>query len=139
MNLNRYLLLVIFGLPISFVDFWSRRIPNQLVALLAIGGLLSYLAEPSAFLPAVICSILFAVILIPISLLRSGGLGAGDIKLIIVLALILGRGADILTALMVASLLGLVHIAAVAIFTRRVSRSIAFGPWLIVGALAAIH
>ena len=139
MNLARYILVVLFGLPISVIDLRSRRIPNRLLALMGAGGVLIYLTAPRQLLAALICACLCALLLFPISLIRGAGLGAGDIKLIIALALILGRGAHILAALILACVFGLIQIVVLALWRRKVPRSIAFAPALIAGALLAIQ
>ena len=139
MNLARYLLVALFGLPISFTDIRTRRIPNRLLLLMGVGGLLSYLLAPEQIVAALICTLIFASLLFPISLLRGAGLGAGDIKLIVVLALIVGRGAHILAALILASLLGLIQIFVTALVQRKFPRGIPFAPALIAGALLAIQ
>ncbi len=139
MNLARYILVALFGLPISVIDLRSRRIPNRLLILMSVGGVLVYFSAPRHLLAALICTSFCALLLFPISLLRGAGLGAGDIKLIAALALILGRGAHILAALILACIFGLIQIVVQALWRRKVPRSIAFAPALIAGALIAIQ
>lgn len=139
MNLARYILVALFGLPISVIDLRSRRIPNRLLILMSGGGVLIYFTAPHQALAALICASFCALLLFPISLLRGTGLGAGDIKLIVALALILGRGAHILAALILACIFGLIQIVVQALWRRKIPRSIAFGPALIAGALLAIQ
>lgn len=139
MNLARYILVTLFGLPISVIDLRRRRIPNRLLLLMSVGGVLIYFIAPRQALAALICASLCALLLFPISLLRGAGLGAGDIKLIVALALILGRGAHILAGLILACVFGLIQIVVQALWRRKVPRSIAFAPALIAGALLTIQ
>ena len=83
-----------------------------------------------------------ALILLPLYLLsvrkKGLGMGGGDVKLIVVLALVLGRGDRALGALLLASLIGLIQIIALSIKNRHFLTQIPFGPALIVGSLLAL-
>lgn len=103
-----------------------------LTVLISYGFSLSHL--PQALLTCAIC----AILLFPLSLIRGAGLGAGDIKLIVLLALIIGRIPHIIVALILASVVGLLQIAVTALVRRRSPQSIAFAPALILGALLSI-
>ena len=103
-----------------------------LTVLISYGFSLSHL--PQALLTFGIC----ALLLFPFSLIRGAGLGAGDIKLIVLLALILGRVPHIIAALILASIVGFLQIAVSVLIRRRSLQSIAFAPALILGALLSI-
>jgi Flp pilus assembly protein protease CpaA len=138
LSIARALVLGSFGIILAWSDLRSRRIPNQGIALFTIASAAVYILKPSEFLVAAVCAILFAILLFPISLLRHKGLGGGDIKLIIALALLLGRGSHILSMLILASLFGLLHLTIEGIRRRSIPRSIAFAPALIGAAFLSL-
>ena len=79
-------------------------------------------------------SLIFALIL----LLRRDGMGGGDMKLIVVLALLLGNAGRALSAVILAGMIALVQIGALSLKNRRGIQSIAFAPALFIGALLSL-
>ena len=138
LSIARALVLGSLGAFLALGDLRNRRIPNQGIALFTVTSAAVYILKPSEFLAATACAILFAILLFPISLLRHKGLGGGDIKLIIALALLLGRGSLILSMLILASLFGLLHLTIEGIRLKSIPRSIAFAPALLGAAFLSL-
>jgi leader peptidase (prepilin peptidase)/N-methyltransferase len=133
------LVLVTFLVPIAVIDLDLKVIPNKLTgpaAVLAVA--LGAVLEPS-YLPEQLAAGAGALIffLLP-TLIHQKGMGMGDVKLVAVLGLYLGRA--VAPAIFIALILGVVVGAAV-IAMKGVSdgrrTKIPFGPFLAVGALVA--
>jgi leader peptidase (prepilin peptidase)/N-methyltransferase len=133
------LVLVTFLVPIAVIDLDLKIIPNKLtgpaaVLALALGAVL----EPS-YLPEQLAAGAGALIffLLP-ALIHQKGMGMGDVKLVAVLGLYLGRA--VAPAIFIALILGVVVGAAV-IASKGVSdgrrTKVPFGPFLAVGAIVA--
>ena len=138
MTISRFTLLFVFGLVISFIDVRTRTIPNRLNGLFLILSLAIYgvhLHElPGALVTATFSALIFAFIM----LLRRGGMGGGDMKLIVVLALLLGNPGRTLSAVILAGVIALMQIGFLSLKSRRRIRSIAFAPALFIGALLSV-
>jgi leader peptidase (prepilin peptidase)/N-methyltransferase len=133
------LVLVTFLVPIAVIDLDLKIIPNKLTAPAAVLAVaLGAVLEPS-YLPEQFAAGAGALIffLLP-TLVHSKGMGMGDVKLVAVLGLYLGRA--VAPAIFIALILGVVVGAAV-IAMKGVSdgrrTKIPFGPFLAVGALVA--
>ncbi len=133
------LVLVTFLVPIAVIDLDLKIIPNKLTAPAAVLAVaLGAVLEPS-YLPEQLAAGAGALIffLLP-TLIHSKGMGMGDVKLVAVLGLYLGRA--VAPAIFIALILGVVVGAAV-IAMKGVSdgrrTKIPFGPFLAVGALIA--
>jgi leader peptidase (prepilin peptidase)/N-methyltransferase len=133
------LVLVTFLVPIAVIDLDLRIIPNKLTAPAAVLAVaLGAVLEPS-YLPEQLAAGAGALIffLLP-TLVHSKGMGMGDVKLVAVLGLYLGRA--VAPAIFIALILGVV-VGAVVIAMKGVSdgrrTKIPFGPFLAVGALVA--
>jgi leader peptidase (prepilin peptidase)/N-methyltransferase len=133
------LVLVTFLVPIAVIDLDLKIIPNKLTgpaAVLAVA--LGAVLEPS-YLPEQLAAGAGALIffLLP-TLIHQKGMGMGDVKLVAVLGLYLGRA--VAPAIFIALILGVVVGAAV-IAMKGMSdgrrTKIPFGPFLAVGALVA--
>jgi leader peptidase (prepilin peptidase)/N-methyltransferase len=133
------LVLVTFLVPIAVIDLDLKIIPNKLtgpaaVLALALGAVL----EPS-YLPEQLAAGTGALIffLLP-TLIHKKGMGMGDVKLVAVLGLYLGRA--VAPAIFIALILGVVAGAAI-IAMKGVSdgrrTKVPFGPFLAVGAVVA--
>lgn len=133
------LVLVTFLVPIAVIDLDLKIIPNKLtgpaaVLALALGAVL----EPS-YLPEQLAAAAGALIffLLP-ALIHRKGMGMGDVKLVAVLGLYLGRA--VAPAIFIALILGVVAGAAV-IASKGVSdgrrTKVPFGPFLAAGAIVA--
>ena len=130
--------LLTIGLVLAWSDLRTRRIPNNGIAIFTLASAAIYIFKPSQLYVAVVCAILFAILLFPISLLRHKGLGGGDIKLIIALALLLGKVSNIVAMLTLASLFAAIHLTIDWVRLQIRPNSIAFAPALIAGALLSL-
>jgi prepilin signal peptidase PulO-like enzyme (type II secretory pathway) len=113
---------------VTVTDLRERRIPNRvLIATVALGLPLLAVAALTAG-----AALLLAVVV------RPGGFGMGDVKLIGVMGLFLGGA--VLGAVLVALLVG--SLAGAALFARHgtaaAKMTIPFGPFLALGALVAL-
>jgi len=122
-------------LTLSLVDFRVRRIPNVvLLALLGWGvGQMLWLRQPTAAAAALGLALGGGLVLV-LCLLSRGALGAGDVKLAVVLGAILGYPA-VLPALLGGVVAG--GVAALWLLaTHRIGRKdpMAYGPYLALGA-----
>jgi leader peptidase (prepilin peptidase)/N-methyltransferase len=133
------LVLVTFLVPIAVIDLDLKIIPNKLTAPAAVLALaLGAVLEPS-YLPEQLAAGAGALVffLLP-TLIHQKGMGMGDVKLVAVLGLYLGRA--VAPAIFIALILGVVVGAAI-IASKGVSdgrrTKVPFGPFLAVGALVA--
>jgi leader peptidase (prepilin peptidase)/N-methyltransferase len=133
------LVLVTFLVPIAVIDLDLKIIPNKLTAPAAVLAVaLGAVLEPS-YLPEQLAAGAGALIffLLP-TLINPKGMGMGDVKLVAVLGLYLGRA--VAPAIFIALILGIVVGAAI-IATKGMSdgrrTKVPFGPFLAVGALVA--
>ena len=138
MTISRYLILLTIGIWIAWIDLRTRRIPTSL--LLVMLGLSStlYIFDIHVMPKALVAALIFAILLVPLSLLRVRSLGAGDSKLILVLAILLGSGDRTVSALIFASCFALIQIALIYLRSRQWPKSIPFAPALIFGALLSV-
>jgi leader peptidase (prepilin peptidase)/N-methyltransferase len=142
MTTLRFLILLIFGILISIHDIRTRKIPNASLGIFAIASLAIYLRAPGQILSALLSVAIVAILLLPILFFRrdsESGIGGGDIKLIIVLALLLGKGGALIAALIVALFVAGFQIGLLSLIRRRFTRTLAFAPALFLGALLAIN
>jgi leader peptidase (prepilin peptidase)/N-methyltransferase len=133
------LVLVTFLVPIAVIDLDLKIIPNKLTAPAAVlAVVLAALLEP-AFLPEALIAGAAALFffLLP-TLIHQKGMGMGDVKLVGVLGLYLGRAVApaIFIALILGVVVGVAVIAAKGMSDGRRTK-IPFGPFLAVGALIA--
>jgi leader peptidase (prepilin peptidase)/N-methyltransferase len=133
------LVLVTFLVPIAVIDLDLKIIPNKLTAPAAVLAIaLGAVLEPS-YLPEQLAAGAGALIffLLP-TLIHKKGMGMGDVKLVAVLGLYLGR--SVAPAIFIALILGVVVGAAI-IAMKGVSdgrrTKVPFGPFLAIGALVA--
>ena len=142
MTTLRFLILLIFGILISIHDIRTRKIPNASLGIFAIASLAIYLRAPGQILSALLSATIVAILLLPVLFFRrdsESGIGGGDIKLIIVLTLLLGKGGALIAALIVALFVAGFQIGLLSLIRRRFTRTLAFAPALFIGALLAIN
>jgi leader peptidase (prepilin peptidase) / N-methyltransferase len=137
-----YQLAAVPGLLLALIDLRCLRLPDPLVAALAIiaAGPLAVL-RPERIGTALTAAVLVLVAYGIVALLPRRGLGLGDVKLAAVLALILGFAGwpAVLLGLVVPHLIN-GPVALFLLLTRRAGaqRGLPFGPALLAGALVAI-
>jgi leader peptidase (prepilin peptidase)/N-methyltransferase len=134
------LVLVTFLVPLALIDLAERRLPDRLVypgAMLAlvVGLWLDPSGEPGRLLAGVIAGGAFLLI----AFAYPGGMGLGDVKLVGMLGLFLGR--DVAVAIAAALLSGIT--LGIAIMSRKGmaegrKTAVPFGPFLALGGVLAI-
>jgi prepilin signal peptidase PulO-like enzyme (type II secretory pathway) len=124
---------------LSIIDFESRRLPDRIVlpsaALVLAARLVTAPEHWGAWLGA---SLGAAACFLVLALVSSGGLGMGDVKLMLLLGAALGGA--ITSALVIGTLAGAA--AALVLIARdgrrALRRRIAYGPFLAFGAIAVL-
>lgn len=136
--LTKYLILSSVLIIISFIDLDHKIIPNRLAAIIFVWGFMWQIILPEiSWLNALAGSLIGGGLLILAAVLSKGGMGGGDIKLMLAAGFILGApmtGVALFLSFLSGALAGLTLI----IF-KRVSRKekIAFGPFLCLGIFTA--
>jgi Flp pilus assembly protein protease CpaA len=133
------LLFVAMLVVVTVTDLRRRVIPNRvLLAAVAVGVPLLAVADPGALPGRLAAALAAGGVFLAIALIRPGGFGMGDVKLIAAMGLFLGDAvlAAVLIALLAGSLLGLALIARHG--PAAAKSTIPFGPFLALGALLAL-
>ncbi len=141
------LLLAWLLLVLAVIDARTRRIPNALTyplapvlaALLVVGALLD--GDPAAALRIPLAGLAGFAVLLAIALASPRGMGMGDVKLAGVIGLGLGAlgWGEVVVGLFAGFLLGgIAAIALLATGARSRRDAIPFGPYLALGAIAAL-
>jgi leader peptidase (prepilin peptidase)/N-methyltransferase len=139
--------LALLGIPLAVIDVRSRRLPDWLtlpafagvIALLGAGAITEH--QPGRFGQAILGAAALAGFYLALMVIRPGGMGLGDVKLAASVGAALGwagwqpllAGTFVAFALAAACGLALMAMGRV---TRR--SQLPFGPFLLIGALAAI-
>ncbi len=134
------ILTVLLVVPSALIDLEHRVIPNLITAPAAVLAVVLGLAlDPSGEPGRLLAGAAAGGFLLVAALAYPAGMGMGDVKLAAVLGLCLGAavGPAILIALLSGVLLGAVIIARKGAAAGR-KTAIPFGPFLAVGALAAV-
>lgn len=139
------LALLAVSLPLSTIDVATRTLPDRIVlpAIAACTALLAIAADSAgAYWPlwrAVAAAVVVFLAFTALALAVSGGLGFGDCKAAALCALPLGYlgWTHVLHGVLAAFLIAAVYVFACRL-VGRVSRSLAFGPFLFAGAILAL-
>ncbi|HMJ72173.1 MAG TPA: prepilin peptidase [Solirubrobacterales bacterium] len=126
-------------LAVTLTDLEQRIIPNKILLVGAIAGLLLAAATAPGSLPERGIAIAAAGgLLLAVALAYPRGMGMGDVKLAAVMGLYLGRSVApaLLIAFAVGSLVGLAMIVRHGAAARK--RAIPFGPFLALGGVAGL-
>lgn len=132
--------LILLLVPAAMIDLEHRIIPNRITALGAILALvLGFALDPSGEPERLIAGAAAGGFLLVAALAYPGGMGMGDVKLAGMIGLFLGRAVApaILVALLAGVLVGAVVIARKGAREGR-KTAVPFGPFLALGALAAV-
>ncbi|GGD85872.1 prepilin peptidase [Microbacterium murale] len=139
--------LVGIGIWLLVIDVRTHRLPNRIVlptlaALLALVGIdVLVTGRSGPLIGAVIGMLVLGGIYAVLRATSRGGIGGGDVKLAAVIGLVLGWHGWQALAVGAASAFVLGALYALALMAlRRANRStrIAFGPWMIVGAVLGV-
>ncbi len=138
-----HLLLLTLLITVTLVDIEFHRIPNKFLAAGLFAGIILKLANPEAYRWAAwqdsgLGMLAGGAIMLLIYILGRGGMGAGDVKLLVVIGFFLGLQQTLLALLagfVIGGLFGLVML-----LTRRVTRkqAIPFAPFVALGVTVTI-
>jgi leader peptidase (prepilin peptidase) / N-methyltransferase len=122
---------------IAAIDLATRRIPNVLTLSAAIGAIALRLAfERDELVEIVVAGAVCLVALLVLAVIARGGFGMGDVKLAGALGLLLGR--QVVPALLIGTVCGAVAALAAARRARSRKATLAYGPYLCLGAAVVI-
>jgi leader peptidase (prepilin peptidase)/N-methyltransferase len=133
--------LILIVVPAAVIDLEHRIIPNRITLLGAVLALvLGTALDPSGEPGRLIAGAAAGGLLLLAALAYPGGMGMGDVKLAAVMGLLLGSAVApaILIALLSGVLVGAVVIARKGAVAGR-KTAIPFGPFLALGAIAAVY
>jgi leader peptidase (prepilin peptidase)/N-methyltransferase len=131
--------LVTLLVPMTLIDLEHRIIPNRLLAPFAVLALgLGLAVDPSYVPEQLIAGAAAGGFFLAAALAKPGGMGMGDVKLVAVLGLYLGRAVvpGIFFGLIAGVLVGAVIMARVGRAAGR-KTAVPFGPFLALGAIVA--
>lgn len=144
-------LLVLFAIltvALSRADLRTRRIPNEILMpgiVLSLGLIVGTgLGEPGALWETVLVPLVSAAALlllfVVLILIVPGRLGVGDAKLAILIGIVSGHALGLLGPVIAAGVMFILGAAASIVdsFRTKDKRSIAFAPWMFVGAWTAV-
>lgn len=122
----------------SFVDYYYQEIPPFLPFLLLILGLINIALHYHSVLSYVLSGVIPGVFLLVIAIVSNGGVGGGDIKLIVPLGFVLGAELIFLTFFN-SYLIGLVILVPLLFFKKLTFKSyLPYVPFLTIGAIFSI-
>jgi leader peptidase (prepilin peptidase)/N-methyltransferase len=130
---------LVWAVVMAAVADWTERvIPNRWVLLVALVGVARWALGISPVAPALEVGLGLGVFFFALYVLMRGGLGLGDVKLAAALGLALGwpRGLDAFVWGVLAA--GLYAVLLLARRQARMGDSMAFGPFLALGAVLAV-
>ncbi|MBO0767404.1 MAG: prepilin peptidase [Solirubrobacterales bacterium] len=132
-------LLVVVLIPCAVIDFRTRKIPNKITGPAALVAIVVGTAlDPGNEWGRLLAGALAGGFFLFLALLKPGGLGMGDVKLLGVMGLFLG--APVVVALFIAlitnTLTGVVLATRVGVKKARKTH-LAFGPYLALGGIVA--
>lgn len=133
------LVFVTMLVAITLSDLERRVIPNKVLLVAAIAGVaIAAVGDPSSLPERAIAAAAAGGALFLVALAYPRGMGLGDVKLVAVMGLFLGRDVApaMLIALLAGSLVGLALIARHGAAARK--RAIPFGPFLAFGGVVAL-
>ena len=139
MRLAADLVFVAMLAVVTVTDLRERRIPNRvLIAAVALGLPLLAVSGPGTLPGRLVAALTAGAVFLLAVLVRPGGFGIGDVKLIATMGLFLGGA--VVGAVLVALLAG--SLAGAALFARHgtaaAKLTIPFGPFLALGGLVAL-
>ena len=123
---------------ITFIDLKHQIIPDELVIIIFVCGIISIFLSGRGIWEHIIGFFAVSIILLLIAFLSKGGMGGGDIKLMAAAGLFLGWKL-ILLSLMIASIIGSV-VSIILLALKKVNRKsmVPFGPFLSIGILISV-
>jgi len=126
-------------LAVTLTDLERRVIPNKILLVAAIAGvLIAAIGDPSSLPERLLAAIAAGGVLFLVVLAYPRGMGLGDVKLTALMGLYLGRNVApaVLVALLLGSIVGLAMIARHGAAARK--QAIPFGPFLAIGGVVGL-
>jgi leader peptidase (prepilin peptidase) / N-methyltransferase len=133
------LVFVTMLLAVTVTDLERRIIPNKILLVAALGGVvIAVVADPGSLPERAIAATAAGGLLFAAALAYPRGMGLGDVKLAATMGLFLGRNVApaILIALLAGSIVGLAMIARDGATARK--KAIPFGPFLALGGVVGL-
>ena len=123
---------------VTLTDLEQRLIPNRIVLAGAIAALAIMLTHPSSLVEHGVAAIAAGGFLLVVALLYPRGMGMGDVKLVAVMGLFLGRAVApaMVIGFAAGALVGIVMLARHGSAARK--QAIPFGPFLALGGIVAL-
>jgi leader peptidase (prepilin peptidase)/N-methyltransferase len=134
------LALVAVLVPVALIDLEYRIIPNRITALAAVAALaIGAVTRPAGLPEQLISGAVAGGFLLLFALAYPRGMGMGDVKLVAVLGLFLGRSVAVavLAGVLAGTLVGAAIIARSGVSAGR-KTAVPFGPFLALGGLIAL-
>jgi leader peptidase (prepilin peptidase)/N-methyltransferase len=134
------LVLVVILVPIALIDFEHRVIPNKITLPAAVAALgIGLATRPSGVPEQLIAAAAAGGFLLLFALAYPRGMGMGDVKLVAVLGLFLGRsvGVAVLVGVLAGALVGAAIMARRGVTSGR-KTAVPFGPFLALGGIVAL-
>lgn len=132
---------VLLLVPVTLIDLDHRIIPNVLMAIGTVVALvLLVLTEPDAIGEHLLAAVIAGGFLLLTAIVYPAGMGMGDVKLVFVMGLFLGRNIApaLLAGFFAATVVGLAIIARKGAKEGR-KTAIPFGPFLALGGLVGLY
>jgi leader peptidase (prepilin peptidase)/N-methyltransferase len=134
------LVLVLVLVPVALIDFDHRIIPNRIMLPAAIAAIaIGLVTHPTGVPEQLIAGAAAGGFLLLFALAYPRGMGMGDVKLVAVLGLFLGRsvGAALLVGLLAGTVLGAAIMARRGVAEGR-KTAVPFGPFLALGGVVGL-
>lgn len=124
---------------ISYIDIKRKRIPNILCAAIIILGFISAgVSDNINILERLTGAIIVGGIMIIISILSRGGIGGGDIKLIVCSEVVMGMK-NIISAVMISMLMaGMTGVILILLKKKNKADNIVLGPFISIGIIVSV-
>lgn len=137
-NLIRIIILTILLIPITIIDIKKKIIPNSLVIIGALSGIILLCFDFSwTYIWGTVfgLGLFVAIILLSELIMKRQGMGEGDAKLMGVVGILLGLPNTILTTLLSFFIGAAFSIIALATKKAQAGMEIPFGPFIAMGAI----
>ncbi len=140
-NLIRIIILTILLIPITIIDIKKKIIPNSLVIIGALAGIILLCFDFNwTYIWGMVFGLGLFVLIILLSelIMKQQGMGEGDAKLMGVIGLFLGLPNTILTAFLSFVIGSIYGIIAMALKKLKPGEEMPFGPFIAIGAMISM-
>lgn len=134
-----YSILIILLITIAWIDLKTKKIPNILVIIGGVLGLISMLINSDVtILDSTVGAIIISSILIAISLITKGAIGMGDAKIFFFIGLFLGFWTSISVFTLSILVSGLISLVLLMFGVVKRKTTIPFAPFIFISAFLVI-